>query len=66
VYSYLAAPVVIALFVFWKAWTREWRFGVKVSNMDLDTGRRDFDDIPGSAEPERKASVARRLSTAIF
>lgn len=63
--SYIAAPIVIALFVFWKLWTRNWTFGVKTSEMDLDTGRRDFDEIPQSQAAERRGSL-RKLSRAIF
>lgn len=61
--SYLAAPVVLALYLGYKAYTKNWTFFVKVEDMDLDSGRRDF--IPPS-EPEKKMSVGRRLSRAVF
>jgi yeast amino acid transporter len=61
--GYLAAPVIIALFLGYKTYTRDWRFGVKIKDMDLDSGRRDF--IPAS-EPERQMSTVRRLSRAVF
>ncbi|KIW71848.1 hypothetical protein PV04_00080 [Phialophora macrospora] len=65
--SYIAAPIALALFAFWKLWTRDTSFLVKVREMDLDTGRRDFQDIPQDDEPEpRKMSVGRRVSRAIF
>ncbi|ETI26885.1 hypothetical protein G647_09984 [Cladophialophora carrionii CBS 160.54] len=65
--GYIAAPIAIALFVFWKLWTRDTGFLVKVHEMDLDTGRRDFQDIPGDDEPEpRHMSVGRRVSRALF
>ncbi|EXJ53747.1 uncharacterized protein A1O5_12996 [Cladophialophora psammophila CBS 110553] len=64
--SYIAAPIVMALFAFWKLWTRDTSFMVKIRDMDLDTGRREFQDIPEDEEPERKMSVGRRLSRAIF
>ncbi|KIW17551.1 hypothetical protein PV08_04745 [Exophiala spinifera] len=65
--SYLAAPIAIALFVFWKVWTRDWSFGVKIKDMDLDTGRRDFLDLPQpEPEPEGRRASLRRLSQAIF
>lgn len=41
--SYLAAPVVIAFFVGYKLWYRQWNLGVKVSEMNLDEGRRELD-----------------------
>ncbi|OAG35058.1 hypothetical protein AYO21_10790 [Fonsecaea monophora] len=65
--GYIALPIALALFAFWKLWTRDWSFMVKVQDMDLDTGRREFEDIPGDDEAgERKMSVGRRLSRAIF
>ncbi len=66
--SYLAAPIVLVLFAFWKIYTRDWGFLVKTKDMDIDTGRRDFDDLPPTQEDEknRNPSIARRLSTAIF
>ncbi|KIW50863.1 hypothetical protein PV05_09645 [Exophiala xenobiotica] len=63
--SYLAAPVIILLFVFWKLWTNDWRFGVKTKDMDIDTGRRDFHELPPPEAGERRGSL-RRLSRAIF
>lgn len=64
--SYLAAPVILALFAFWKIWTRDRTFLVKTKDMDLDTGRREFEDLPAPEEGERKMSVGRRVSKAIF
>ncbi|KAJ9606214.1 hypothetical protein H2200_009175 [Cladophialophora chaetospira] len=64
--SYIAAPIAIALFAFWKLWTRDRSFGVKVREMDLDTGRREFEDLPPDEPEARKGSVGRRLSRAIF
>lgn len=61
--EYLAGPIVIALFVFWKLWSRDWTFGVKLKDMDLDAGRRDLDLPPLE---KRKLSVVRRLSEAVF
>merc|ERR1711939_1053868 len=63
--SYLAAPVIIALFVFWKLWTNDWRFGVKTKDMDIDTGRRDFHELPPPDAGERRGSL-RKLTRAIF
>ena len=66
--SYIAAPIALFLFAFWKIWSRDKTFLVKTRDMDLDTGRRDFDDLPTPPpeEAERKQSIGRRLSTAIF
>lgn len=41
--AYLAAPVVLVFFLFWWAWKREsW---VKLSEIDIDTGRRNFPSL---------------------
>lgn len=64
--GYLAAPIIITLFLFWKIYKRQWSLCVKTSAMiaDLDTGRRDLDLPP--PENERKQSMGRRLSRAVF
>lgn len=38
--SYLAAPIVIALYLFWKLYSRDWTFFIKPSDMDVTTGLR--------------------------
>lgn len=38
--SYLAAFVVVALYLFWKIYTRDWSLYVKVEDMDLKSGLR--------------------------
>lgn len=35
--QFLAAPIVIALYLFWKAFSRNWSFFVRTSDMDLMT-----------------------------
>ncbi|TVY44436.1 putative amino-acid permease [Lachnellula subtilissima] len=41
--AYLAAPIVIAFFVAYKLWYRQWSFGVDFSAIKIDEGRRDYD-----------------------
>ena len=41
--SYLAVPVVIAFFVGYKLWYRQWDLGVKISEINIDEGRREID-----------------------
>ncbi|KAF3940850.1 hypothetical protein ABW19_dt0206513 [Dactylella cylindrospora] len=41
--SYMAAPIVLICFFGWKAYSRDWNFGVDLSTVDLDEGRRDVD-----------------------
>ncbi|KUI64963.1 putative amino-acid permease P7G5.06 [Cytospora mali] len=38
--QYLAAPVVLALYLFWKIYTKDWRFLVPISEMDMMAGAR--------------------------
>jgi amino acid transporter len=40
---YLAAPVVILYFVGYKLWYRDWSLGVKLSEINVDEGRRELD-----------------------
>ncbi|KAF2716029.1 amino acid permease [Polychaeton citri CBS 116435] len=39
--SFLAAPVVIVLYLGWKIWNKDWKMFVRSFEMDLDSGRRD-------------------------
>jgi yeast amino acid transporter len=41
--AYLAAPIVIGFFVAYKLWKREWSLGVKLRDIKIDEGRRDYD-----------------------
>ncbi|RDW82982.1 amino acid permease-1 [Coleophoma crateriformis] len=43
--SYLAAPVVIAFFIGYKIYQRSFKFGVNLSEIDVDAGRRDLDFV---------------------
>lgn len=63
--GYVAAPIALALFAFWKVYAKDWQFGVRVEDMDLDTGRRNYEDLP-PPDAERRQSIVRKLSTAIF
>ncbi|KAF3916876.1 hypothetical protein ABW20_dc0110311 [Dactylellina cionopaga] len=42
--SYLAAPVVLICFLGFKAYSRDWKFGVNLMEIDLDAGRREVDN----------------------
>ncbi|KAH8801738.1 amino acid permease/ SLC12A domain-containing protein [Xylogone sp. PMI_703] len=41
--SYLAAPIVLALFVGYKIYQRTWKFGVNLHDINIDEGRREMD-----------------------
>jgi yeast amino acid transporter len=38
--NYLAAPIVLALYLFWKVWSRDWKMFVRAKDMDVTTGIR--------------------------
>lgn len=60
--EYLAAPIVIALYIFWKIWSRnKGGFFIRAHQMDLLTGMRSFDLDPleDAAEGRRKSIFVR-------
>ncbi|KIX05250.1 uncharacterized protein Z518_06122 [Rhinocladiella mackenziei CBS 650.93] len=61
--SYLAAPIAVVLFIFWKFWSKDSGFLVKVMDMDLDSGRREFQEYLETIERGSKAkqSLGRRV-----
>jgi len=64
--SYLAAPIILALYLIYKVWKRDTSLWVKIKDMDLDTGRRYLDDVPSEPEQQRRTSIARKVSNALF
>jgi amino acid transporter len=48
--SYLAGPVVILFFVCYKLYYRQWTLGVKLSEINIDEGRREVDIVAFRAE----------------
>ncbi|KAG8627003.1 hypothetical protein KVT40_005948 [Elsinoe batatas] len=70
--AYLAGPVVILLYLIWKAisgeWTKPW---VKIAEIDLATGLRDDLEIlaqedPDAPPPKTWANLPRRLVSGLF
>jgi amino acid transporter len=67
--EYLAAPIVIALYVFWKIYSRnKGGFFVKAADMDLVTGLRSFDLDPLENAAPRKsiANLPKRVARSLF
>lgn len=61
--SYLAAPITLSLFIFWKVYTRDWGFGVNLQEVDLDLGRRVEEDLdPDVGEDKKRSGWRRALS----
>jgi amino acid transporter len=46
--SYLAAPIILALYLGWKVYTRDWRLWIPAHEIDLTTNLRVH--IPGEDE----------------
>ncbi|GKT53637.1 amino-acid permease inda1 [Colletotrichum tofieldiae] len=64
--AYLAAPIVIFLYILWKLISRDWRLYVPLRDIDLKTGvvLADPSDEP---EPEKTwANLPRRMARALF
>ncbi|KAH8689127.1 amino acid permease [Talaromyces proteolyticus] len=49
--QYLAAPLILALYIFWKLWSRKWRMWIPVSEMDIRSGLR-VELLDGNKEPD--------------
>ncbi|KAL2878986.1 hypothetical protein SGCOL_005685 [Colletotrichum sp. CLE4] len=65
--GYLAAPITISLFLFWKVYTKDWGFGVDLHSVDLDMGRRPEEELDDVYEGmEKKTSMWKRGLSVIF
>ncbi len=67
--QYLAAPIVIALYVFWKVYSRnKGGFFVRARDMDLMTGMRSFDLDPLEVAAPKKsaANLPKRMLRSLF
>ncbi|KAF2099534.1 amino-acid permease inda1 [Rhizodiscina lignyota] len=51
--SYLAAPIFIALYLFWKIYSREWKMFVPLTEMDITSGRRALILDPSQMPPPK-------------
>lgn len=64
--GYLAAPITISLFLFWKVYTKDWGFGVDLHSVDLDMGRRPEEELDDVYEGAEKKTVWKRGFSVIF
>ncbi|KAK4123460.1 amino acid permease [Parathielavia appendiculata] len=62
--SYLAAPIVIALYLGWKAYSRDWRLWIPAEEVDLVTGLRMH--IPGDDDEKPMERTWRNLPKRII
>jgi len=61
--NFLACPVVIGLYVFWKLWSRDWKLFVRADEMDVVSGRREGWD---RTAPEPKKNPLWRVVTGLI
>jgi amino acid transporter len=65
--AYLAAPLVIALYLLWKAISRDWRLYVPLAEMDLKSGLRMLEQHEIDAVPKRSLrSLPMRIVRGLF
>ncbi|KAI1769059.1 amino acid permease/ SLC12A domain-containing protein [Hypoxylon sp. FL1150] len=66
--AYLAAPIAIALYLFWKIWSGDWRMWVKLSDIDLNAGARplEIEDEDEIMEKKTWANLPLRIVRGLF
>lgn len=65
--NWLSGPLALTAFGLRKLWARDWTLGVKVNEMDLDSGRREESFVLQTVqEEEKQKSFGRRVIHAIF
>ncbi|KAI8634626.1 amino-acid permease inda1 [Xylariaceae sp. FL1651] len=64
--GYLAAFVVIALYLFWKVWSRDWRLYIKLQDIDLVSGSRPLDPSEFEDPETKKGNWAMRIVRSLF
>jgi yeast amino acid transporter len=66
--GYLAAPIVIALYLFWRIWSRDTKLFIRAHEMDLKTGLHmlEEDEIETAMPEKTWASMPMRMVRALF
>lgn len=66
--QYLAAPMVIVLYVFWKFWSGKWQMWVNLNDIDLMAGARplEIDEDDEIIEKRTWANLPMRILRAVF
>jgi amino acid transporter len=50
---YLAAPIVVALYLGYKVYSRHWAMWIRAKDMDVTSGRRSLDLDPDDMPPKK-------------
>ncbi|KAI1117928.1 amino-acid permease inda1 [Nemania sp. NC0429] len=64
--AYLAAPVVIALYLFWKIYSRNWKLYIKLEDIDLVSGSRPLDPSDFADASNQKPGWLSRVGRILF
>lgn len=65
--GYLAASLIIALYISWKIWTKEWYTFTNLKDIDLEYGTRtNLADLQAAAAGQRKEREFRNMPARIF
>ncbi|KAI1102254.1 amino acid permease/ SLC12A domain-containing protein [Jackrogersella minutella] len=64
--QYLAAPIVIALYLGWKAYTGNWQMWVNLNDIDLTAGARPLEIDEQEEEVKTWANLPMRIFRALF
>ena len=60
--QYLAGPLILGLYLFWKVWTREWYLLTPLRDIDVTYGTRsNLEDLQAAAEQQRKDRAFKNL-----
>lgn len=65
--QYLAAPLILTLYLGWKLWTRDWKLFIRAKDMDVVSGlRQNLDEIREMAEEKQAQTGAKNIPMKIF
>jgi yeast amino acid transporter len=67
--GYLAAPIVIALYLFWRVWSRDTKLFIRAHEMDLKSGLHMLEDHEiddNEMTPKTWASLPMRIVRGLF
>ncbi|KAI0105438.1 amino acid permease [Nemania sp. FL0031] len=64
--GYLAAFIVIILYIFWKLYSRDWKLYIKLQDIDLVSGSRPLDPSEFDTPDMEKGHWAMRILRALF
>jgi yeast amino acid transporter len=64
--SYLALPIVVSLYAFWKVWSRNWRLYVPLHEVDIHSGAQFAGPEDVDSTPRTWANLPKRIFGALF